>query len=146
MKAPRICSPASRLLFSCRSSVKFRSAFPSSALTFDSLVFPFFSFSYAFPECFSPFPPSPSVFFAPFLLPLLLFFLFFIFFCFSKTTTPFFFFQILFFVSPSPRPSHPSPFPCSSPKPSFSIFLPPVFSFLFRRAPAFFRLFHKLPS
>ena len=85
-------------------------------------------------------------FFAPFLLPRLLFFPFFIFFCFSKTKTPFFFFRILFFVSLRPLLNPPSRFPCSSPKPSFSIFLSPYFLISFPKAPAFFRLFHKLPS
>ena len=108
MKAPRICSPASRLLFSCRSSVKFRSAFPSSAPTFDSLVFPFFSFSYAFPECFSPFPPSPSVFSFPFFFLDSYFSYFLSFSAFLKRRLLSSFSKSYFsFPSPSPKPSFP---------------------------------------
>ena len=146
LKAPRICSPASRLLFSYRSSVKFRSTFPPSALTFASLVFPFFSFSDTFSECFSAFHPSLFCFFVPFLLRLL-FFLFLSFFCFSKTTTPFFFF-------PNPISRFPMllaktllpDFPVLLRNCLFRFFYSPIFLFLFRRLPAFFRLLPKLTS
>lgn len=128
LKAPRICSPASRLLFLLPFLRQIRSAFPSSAPTFDSLVFPLFSFSYAFPEWFSPFHPSPSVFLAPFLLPQDSYSSCFLsFFCFSKTTT-------LFFFLPNPISRFPTPlaqnllpdFPVLLRNRLFRFFYPPI--------------------